>query len=313
MFAYLLLPLSMIMLATMLFVIGLCNAWVRYRTWGDKGLLRAYNTRRMLWLYLRCWLVIMAGLTIAAVFYWMEDLLADAVQVLTADFVLLFYVTLAFLIGAALLSIIRGEDLSEIRLRNAQNENQLLKAQLNPHFLYNTLNNIDALIWLDQERASGAVTSLSSLMRYLTYSGRQEQVKLKEEIAHISQLIELQRMRIAEGDANEIITTAFPDVPESIEVPPLLLIPLVENAFKHSGPLNTPHAIDISLEIREKEFIFTTDNSFVPAEYQGHKTSQHGMGLSVLKRRLDLLLSGRFTLVHHTVGDRYKAQLCISI
>lgn len=307
-----LLLVPMIMLTTMLTVIGLCNVWVHYRTWNDEGLLRVYTTRRLLWLYLRCWLAVMAGLTIGVIFYWMQDLLVDAVQRLTANLEMLFYAMLAFLTGAALLSIIRGEDLSEIRLQNTQNENQLLKAQLNPHFLYNTLNNIDALIWLDQERASGAVTNLSSLMRYLTYSGRQERVPLKEEIAHIRQFVDLQRMRIAEGNSEEIIVTYFPDIPESIMVPPLLLIPLVENAFKHCGRLNDLHSVVFSLSIKGREFIFTTDNTLPETDTPRHKDLPHGVGLSVLRRRLKLLLPGRFRLEHHQQDQRYIATLAIN-
>ena len=178
---WLLLLWPMLMVTGLLTVVGIVNVWLEYRMQREPGLRVHYRKASLAWLYFRCWAVVMAGLSMAIVFAWLCQLLPSYLSELFRFYKVLFYGLCAFLTLSALMSVVLGVNLEEIRLRNAQSENQLLKAQLNPHFLYNTLNNIDALIWLDQERASSAVTSLSSLMRYMTYSARQEQVPLGDE------------------------------------------------------------------------------------------------------------------------------------
>lgn len=309
----------MLMFTTLLTVIGVCNVWVHYRTWHDEGLMHSYTHRRLLWLYARAWFTVFSGLSIGVIYYWMQDLLAETVQNLLADLSLLFYLFLSFLTGGALLSIIRGENLSEIRLRNSQHENQLLKSQLNPHFLYNTLNNIDALIWIDQERASSAVTSLSALMRYLTYSSRQEYVTLQAEIEHIEQLVELQRLRMSQANSLLFVNKVSASKAAHIHIAPLLLMPLVENAFKHCSSLDEDQAIIFSLRIVDGILRFETDNvvsdsdsMLANGEKRLKSTTLHGVGLTVLRRRLELLYPKAFSLSTQRDGSRFRAILTIS-
>ena len=314
---WLVLLLPMLMVTVFLTVVGVVNVWVQYRTWRDAGLMRQYSLRSLLWLYVRCWVVVMSGLTIGVVFYWMHDLLPTYIQQLLQSLQLLFYGMTVFLTLVALMSVVLGENLEEIRLRNAQSENQLLKSQLNPHFLYNTLNNIDALIWIDQERASSAVTSLSSLMRYFTYSACQEQVPLSDEVEHLQQLIDLQRLRMPraaclvfeqEGDLSQL------------HIAPLMLTPLVENCFKHCGPLDESRAICIRLAVHDDQLEFATDNNLKPADaseslQQRPRSArqQGGVGLSVLRQRLQLLYPRRHQFTAERRGDRFIATLTIDV
>lgn len=306
--AWLVLLVPMVMVTVFLTVVGIVNVWLSYRTSYDEGLLRQYSQRSLLWLYFRCWGVVMSGLALAVLFEWMHQLLPDYVQALFSDFSLFFYIILVVLTLAALMSIVLGENLQEIRLRNAQSENQLLKSQLNPHFLYNTLNNIDALIWLDQERASSAVTGLSDLMRYMTYGTRQESVALADELDAIRQLCDLQSLRMPRPDA---ISLTFPSIPkDSMQIAPLLLIPLVENCFKHCGATDEANAICISLSVDEHGFLFATDNTVTSEPAPSKKTS--GLGLSVLRRRLELLYPGRYSFTAGIVDNRFKTSLRVS-
>lgn len=305
--AWLLLLVPMVMVTVLLTVVGVVNVWLSYRTWRDEGLLRQYSQRSMLWLCLRCWSVVMCGLVLGIVFAWLFQLLPDHIQELCHDLALLYYVICGVMTIIALMSIVLGEDLQEIRLRNAQSENQLLKAQLNPHFLYNTLNNIDALIWLDQERASSAVTSLSSLMRYMTYSARQESVPLDNEAKAIRQLCELQQMRMACPDAIRLDLGATRG-----DVAPLLLIPLVENCFKHCGRTDVADAVCIRLAMTDAGFCFETDNNLpTSAPEPTTKSGQHGVGLTVLRRRLELLYPGQYAFTAAREGDRFRTKLTV--
>lgn len=307
---FLLLP--MLMVTVLLTVVGVVNVWVQYRSIDEDSLMRQYGVRNLLWLYLRCWSVVMAGLILGVVYYWMHDLLADYIQDLLHSLDILFYVSCCFLTITALMSIVRSVNLQEIRLRNAQSENQLLKAQLNPHFLYNTLNNIDALIWLDQERASAAVTSLSSLMRYMTYSARQEHVTIDEEVKAMMQLVELQRLRTSREDC--LIFDSEVDDP-SRSIAPLLLMPLIENCFKHVGQLDESHAIVIRLKLQKGQLSFTTDNNITDdqASANASKKADGGVGLTVLNRRLSLLYAGKHTFTARREGHRFIAMLQLTV
>ena len=283
----------------------------------DDILIHHYDSREMLWLYLRCWLVLVCGITLAVVFYWLHNLLPETIKDLTESLYNLFYIICAFLTISSLLSIILREDLHEIKLQNAENENQLLKAQLNPHFLYNTLNNIDALVWLDQERASKAVTTLSDLMRYLTYSSKQDKIAIKEDVAHLQQLIALERLRTS-NDAALSFEMNIDDEDEKIA--PLMMIPLVENCFKHCGNINETDAVKISVTLKDKQLIFITDNNISqdnPTEdivlTQSKTKNKGGIGLVVLRRRLSLLYPKRYTLLTERKENRYNTTLRIQL
>ncbi len=310
---WLVLLIPMLMITVLLTVVGIVNVWLQYRTERESGLLVQYSRASLVWLYFRCWGVVMAGLMLGIVFAWMYQLLPDYLRELFRVYQIFFYAICAFLTISALMSVVLGVNLEEIRLRNAQSENQLLKAQLNPHFLYNTLNNIDALIWLDQERASSAVTSLSSLMRYMTYSARQEKVPLQDEAKAIAQLCDLQRLRMSRP---ECLTFEVTDGQESNSrwmIAPLLLVPLVENCFKHCGSTSEPNAISIRLEEGKDMLKFTTDNN-LPAECdtKTHQDAQHGVGLTVLRRRLELIYPGHYTFMARLEGERFRTTLTIS-
>ncbi len=315
---WLVLLLPMLMITVLLTVVGIVNVWLQYRTQRESGLIVQYSRASLVWLYFRCWAVVMAGLTLGVVFAWMYQLLPDYLRDLFRVYQLFFYAICAFLTISALMSVVLGVNLEEIRLRNAQSENQLLKAQLNPHFLYNTLNNIDALIWLDQERASSAVTSLSSLMRYMTYSARQEKVPLADEVKVVGQLCDLQRLRMSQPEylSFEVVNTSSEGATDpDWMIAPLLLVPLVENCFKHCGSTSEPNAISIRLEEGDHLLKFSTDNNLPEegaTESKAKKDAQHGVGLTVLRRRLELLYPGQYTFMARREGDRFRTMLTIS-
>lgn len=286
-------------------VIGVVNIWILLRTWRDDELI-TYNWQRTFWLYLRCWAIVMAGLLMLVVFVWLHDFIPSHFVPLAEVFYPIFYGLDAFLTLAGLMSVVMGENLEEARLRKAQNENQLLKSQLNPHFLYNTLNNIDALIWLDQERASAAVNNLSALMRYFTYSGHLDHVTIGEEIAHLEQVVALQRLRMPKAESLVFET----DIDDSnCQVAPLLLLPLLENCFKHCGNLNEPDAIRIKITLVHGLLIYESSNTMKEqAPAVPNNDGKHGIGTMVLRRRLKLLYR-RSKLDMGPQGNRFITRL----
>lgn len=276
-------------------VVGMVNLWVRYKTWRDDRLVaqQIYNKKRLIWLYVKCWMI---SLAVSTLLYCVE-----------MDPLMMLLVVL--LGGLSLIGVVYGEDLAEARLLQSQSENLMLRSQLNPHFLYNTLNNIDALIWLDQEKASVAVTNLCELMRYFTYSARQECVELGEEINHLNRLVELQRLRMPVDMA--LVFLSDIDHPKT-SIAPLLLLPLIENSFKHCGNLNEPRAIVIQITEHNGLLDYRSDNNIAVKEDMNQR-KRHGVGLSVLRQRLSLLYQDDYLLESIEEEGRYKVHLQVRL
>lgn len=158
-----------------------------------------------------------------------------------------------------------------------------LKSQLNPHFLFNTLNTIYALVDVCPEDAKKAVHHLSGLLRYMLYEDVAE-VKLSQETDFIENYVSLMRMRLAGREVKvEISLDGHGDAP----VPPLLFIPLIENAFKYGTEDSTKVPVEIRIAVDRQRVICTTSNSFTEHKEADRKDS--GIGLANLRRRLQLL------------------------
>jgi LytS/YehU family sensor histidine kinase len=302
--------LPLLLLTLLLTTIGLVGVWVHYQTWTHEKVMDHYPTRQLLGLHLRCFCCLAAGCLLAAVIYLVAGLLQAPVRALVSGWLWVAYTLCAALTGIALLSVFRGETLQEVRLRHAQSENLWLRSQLNPHFLYNTLNNIDALIWTAPERASEAVILLSGLMRYLTESAARREVPLSDEVHLLEELVTLQRLRMAHNESLRLhIDVDTPELP----IAPLLLMPLVENTFKHVGDLSQPDAICISLTVTQRHLLLTTDNVMKAPTAPASSARSTGVGLSVLRRRLDLLYPGRHSLTTSSAEGRYRTKLSIQL
>lgn len=165
-----------------------------------------------------------------------------------------------------------------------QSELQHLKYQLQPHFFFNSLNNIYSLIDFDSEKAKQSVHSLSKLMRHLLYKTDVDKISLSEEIDFLNKYIDLMSLRL--NDKTKVYTN-FPTKIPSLEVAPLLFISIVENAFKH-GVSATQHSdISFKMEVIEDKIQFTASNSNFPKTDTDKSGS--GIGVENLKKRLNLL------------------------
>lgn len=194
----------------------------------------------------------------------------------------------------------------EIERRNLESELAQLRYQLQPHFFFNSLNNIYSLIAITPEKAQEAIHNLSKLMRYLLYETAQEKISLAKELDFIKQYVNLMELRITD---KTIVTVDFQEVTESLKVSPLLFLPLVENAYKHGISATMSAQIKFYLKIEEESIIFKTENSNFPKN--DFDKSGSGIGLSNLKKRLDLLYAERYELKAEIINNVYIASLSI--
>jgi two-component system LytT family sensor kinase len=179
---------------------------------------------------------------------------------------------------------------NELEKQNFKSELSLLKNQLSPHFLFNTLNNIDSLIIENSPNASLALNKLSEIMRYMVYDSEKELVQLKDEIDYIQNYISLQKLRIPNVDI--IKFNIIGDI-SSKKIAPMLFIPFVENAFKHSSLKDKQgNKIEIKIDVQEKELTFYCFNVIAAI----NKDKSSGVGLEIIKKRLDMLYKDKYTL-----------------
>lgn len=197
----------------------------------------------------------------------------------------------------------------ELERSRAEAELQNLKSQLNPHFLFNTLNNIYSLIAFSPERAQEAVHDLSRLLRYVLYDSSQPYVSLEKELDFIHNYVELMRIRLPE---HVELKTDIPSAQPGTRVAPLLFISLIENAFKHGVSNSQPSFIHIRIQEDNKNIICEILNSYFPKNAAQDKSGS-GIGLVNLEKRLSLLYPNCYTFHHEQEGDIYYSLLSISI
>jgi two-component system LytT family sensor kinase len=184
-------------------------------------------------------------------------------------------------------------------------ELKLLKSQINPHFLFNTLNNLYALTMSNSTKAPLMVHKLSELMSYMLYDSNQADVPLDKEIQYIRNYIDLEKVRY--GERLEITFNIYGNT-EGITIAPLLMLPFVENSFKH-GAKNQLHDswIHIDLEIQPDSLILKVENSKPDFQVENQKAS--GIGLTNLKRQLNHLYGERYSLQLFDEADTHMAVL----
>lgn len=186
---------------------------------------------------------------------------------------------------------------------NVQLELSFLKAQLNPHFLFNTLNNLYGLIIQERtDESAQTVSRLSDFMRYTLHDSSEQQVPFEKELELIRNYIELEQLRLNQTEVK--FTT---DLDKSVQkLPPLLLLPLIENAFKYVNDDDPKSSIELNLKVQKSQLDFSVKNSFNPEQ---ENTKVGGIGLTNLKKRLLLHFPGKY---QHTISQSdgfYNAHL----
>ena len=194
---------------------------------------------------------------------------------------------------------------------NLEHQLEYLKYQINPHFFMNTLNNIHALVDIDPEKAKGTILELSKMMRFVLYEGDKKGVPLSREFDFIRNYITLMKLRYTDKVSIAIDLPA--EVPDK-QIPPLMLITFIENAFKHGISYQHPSFIDVRVTLSDpsapaSRLSFTCRNSKAdkPNEEKG------GVGLKNVKQRLNLLYDNNYTLNIKDETDVYNVELTIPL
>ncbi len=189
------------------------------------------------------------------------------------------------------------------------NELKFLKAQINPHFLFNTLNNLYYLAYSHSANTTEVIAKLSQMMRYMIYDSNYPKVPLTKEIEYMQNYISLERLRLN----NEVpIDFIIEGNVEHILVTPLIFITFLENAFKHGVSANTSGSwVKIYFRVRDNEIIYSVENSKL--KNTSSEVEKSGFGLQNLQRRLELSYPGGYKLNSNDLPDRYFVQLNLSL
>ena len=185
----------------------------------------------------------------------------------------------------------------KLETEKLSSEITLLKYQIQPHFFFNTLNNIYSLIAKSPSDAQKAVHSLSKMMRYVLYDNSTTEISLSKEIAFIENYDMLMRLRLGERVK---VTLNLPDNVADINIPPLLLIPLLENAYKHGVSAMESSYITCTVKVENTRLVFEVENTLF--EKVNEDRSHSGIGLSNLRKRLDILYGDNYNFVSEPNG-----------
>lgn len=230
--------------------------------------------------------------------------------------------TVNIIIGTLFLVVFVGllrfvEDWFELEARKKELKNEsltselrFLKAQINPHFLFNTLNNLYYLAYTNSPNTTEVISKLSQRMRYMLHDSNHPRVSLSKEIEYMQNYISLEQLRLGKEVP---IRFEIQGNTSGITIAPLILITFLENAFKHGVSNSTPDSwIDITIQIKEKECYYKVANSKI---LESDKTvrEKSGIGLQNVKRRLELSYPNNFELRVDDLEDRFSVELKINL
>lgn len=194
----------------------------------------------------------------------------------------------------------------ELKHKNREMELALVKSQLDPHFLFNTINNIDVLILRDAIQASDYLNKLSDIMRFMLFETKTEHILLAKEIEYINKYIDLQKIRTANSS---YVNFEVSGTVNGQLMAPMVFIPFIENAFKHTTNKKIPQAIDIKIETSATRTQLICSNKLDPTrKLQQHN---HGLGNELIKRRLQLLYPDKHVLEVNNNQQVYHVTLTI--
>lgn len=196
----------------------------------------------------------------------------------------------------------------EVEKEHMKSELAFLQNQISPHFFMNTLNNIHSLIEADQKLAQNAVLKLSEMMRYLLYESGRGTTTLKREVEFLKSYVKLMQLRV---DDSVKVTFELPADFNNVNLPPLLFISFIENAFKHGVSYREPSALSFKL-IQEKDTLIFISENTISSFHSNDPVTQHGgIGLENIKKRLELLYGDKHQLVIDGNKNTFKVTLII--
>lgn len=278
----------------------------------------AYNRKRLntpIYLLLLLFIVIIVSLVTIKIFNLFDQYYGIHRTITFVPFLVTEIINTAFFAIQSTLYCIVKEWIKNKIIKSKLVEEKLLlelkylKAQINPHFLFNTLNNLYsiALKNKDDETATG-ITKLSYIMRFMIDDVNKDIIALDKEIEYLKSYIDLQRLRFAENDNINIIFDIHGDT-KKVKIPPFLFIVFIENSFKHGVNYKRPSFINIQFEIVGDVIKFSITNSV----HYNKETQQQGLGLKNIKERLELLFRNNHTLEIINANNTFNVYLEIKL
>ena len=232
------------------------------------------------------------------------------VFILILVYLVVFIVSFVSLLNHNFKTISENKELQnkilETQLQIKDQELNYLKKQIHPHFLFNTLNTIYGFALKQSKNTPEIILKLSNLLDYILYQVDKPQVSLKEEVLHIKEYIELEKMRF-QDTLN--VSFASNDISDKKQIAPMLLIPFVENAFKHGSLIDGYLNVDIKIHLIDDQLNFEIKNSVLIDDL---KKGEAGIGLENIKKRLNLLYKNNHKLQITNSGNLYIVNLIIS-
>lgn len=187
----------------------------------------------------------------------------------------------------------KDAELLQLKNQSLEAEKKFLKSQINPHFLFNTLNNLYSLATVKSDKTADAIQQLSEILRYSIYDSENKLVALQKELEYIRYYIHLQALK-DEGFEDKISLKAE-KVNEQLQIPPMILLPFIENAFKHGNLASSEEAyLAIEISSKNENLYFTCKNSVSEASQAKDKVG--GIGLKNVERRLELIYGNNFKM-----------------
>ncbi len=278
-----------------------------------KGKLATYIT------LLTLWVLFMLGSTYYLNFVLWKDYMIGrkiiattktpaSIIIFSASFYVVPFIMTSTLIKTLQIWVKDSKRMQELERQANESELQALRSQIQPHFLFNMLNSINTLLYIDPEKASYTITKLSDFLRHLLYQTHEEQVFLTSELRFLKDYLSLEAMR--RDDFTYEITYSEKNL-QGIQLPPNILLILAENAVKHSTDALAPTYIYIECEQKEGRLYFSVRNSVPLQPNPKHKCS--GIGLPNLSRRLELLYGERFSLSQERLPQEYIVTLALPL
>ncbi|SIS68670.1 sensor histidine kinase [Belliella pelovolcani] len=208
---------------------------------------------------------------------------------------LIFFMVIGISTSIASVQKWQADEAEKLEQKRQQINSELtyLKAQINPHFFFNTLNNIYSLTNIDVEKAKTALLKLSRMMRYVLYETEKTHTLLSKEIDFINDFIELMKMRLSSKVKLEI---TIPEKFQDAAIAPMLLLPFIENCFKHGVSSQKESMITIQIDISDHQLTLETSNGIFKSSENTPEGNASGIGLQNTKRRLALLYDHRYNL-----------------
>jgi LytS/YehU family sensor histidine kinase len=224
-------------------------------------------------------------------------------------FVSTIFTSLVFLFLSAVLKFTLDWFLNERKQRDLETQRlsaelAFLKSQINPHFLFNSLNSIYSLAYQRSETTPDAILKLSEIMRYMLYESNDNKVDLEKELQYLQSYIDLQKIRFGN---KAYIDFKVQGKVENQQIAPLLLIAFIENAFKHGVANNPLTPIRLLIDVDTSHLHFYMQNK----KHMNNRDTLGGIGLNNVQRRLNLLYPGKYNLVVNDELDTYTVELSL--